>query len=298
MQSSNRLPFFFVINKNSGNSKVDWKQEITSYFNKKNTDIELYELSGNNDEAVIKQKLKDLQPLMAVAVGGDGTVSLVTKIVMGTDVILGILPAGSANGMAKELQIAEDPLDAIKNLETGTVKQADVITINGLPCLHLSDIGINAQLIKYFEENNMRGKLGYAMVLFKALWRRQQFKINVTINGESFTRPAFMVVIANASKYGTGAVINPKGSLYDGKFEVVIIKKIALSEIFRMIFLGKNYNPDKIEIISTEKVLITSRHRAHFQIDGEYLGKTKKIDAEIVQGCLQLIVPDQSLTNS
>jgi len=181
-------------------------------------------------------------------------------------------------------------------VEKGEVKKADVIRINNEICLHLSDIGLNARLIKYFEEGNMRGKLGYAKVAFKVLWRKQHMQVVITTKGEEIKRDAFMVVLANASKYGTGAVINPEGDLYDGLFEVVIIRRLAVLEILKMWLNPRPFNPKNIEVLKAESVHIETSRKVHFQVDGEYLGKVRTVDASILHRKLNLILPPEKTT--
>ena len=103
-----------------------------------------------------------------------------------------------------------------------------------------------------------------------------------------------MVVIANASKYGTGAVINPEGSIYDGLFEVVIIRRLAFSEIFKMWFKPQPFNRKKIEVFHARSVEIETSKKVHFQIDGEYVGKVKRVVAHILPSKLKLILPPGS----
>ena len=98
-----------------------------------------------------------------------------------------------------------------------------------------------------------------------------------------------MVVLANATKYGTGAIINPEGDLYDGLFEVVIVKKLGV--LFKMLITRRPVRADQIEVFHVTSVMIRTRHRVHFQVDGEYLGKVNRIDGEILPGQLKLIVP-------
>ena len=78
-------------------------------------------------------------------------------------------------------------------IEKGIVKKADVICINNEICLHLSDIGMNARLIKYFEEGNMRGKLGYAKVALKVLWRKQNIQVIIKSPDNIIKRNAFSI---------------------------------------------------------------------------------------------------------
>ena len=293
MQQSGQLKILFVLNPISGGrSNPNWEASIRNYFRDLQHTIEIFVLDGEHDAESIRFWINKMKPDRVVAVGGDGTVQMAAKQLLGLGIPLGILPAGSANGMAKELEIPNTPAEALDVIVNGTVKAADIIRINKSEiCLHLSDIGLNAKLIKYFEEGNWRGKLGYARVLFKALRKKRPMKVMIDLNGEQVERDAFMIVLANATQYGTGAVINPRGNLYDGVFEVVIIRKFSIGEIFKMFVRFLPLNPTKTEILSATSVVINTYGKAHFQIDGEYLGKTKRIEATVEPGQLSLIIP-------
>jgi diacylglycerol kinase (ATP) len=289
------MKYLFVINPISGGrDKGDYEAAIRKFFEPLPHSIDFFILDGKNDAQQLTARLIKLQPDKVIAVGGDGTVTLVAQHVLDTGIPMGIIPAGSANGMARELNIPLAVNDALEVIEHGQVKQADAISINNNICLHLSDIGLNARLIKYFEEGNTRGKLGYAKVALKALWRRNYMQLQISVHGKQLRRNAFMVVLANASKYGTGAVINPEGSLFDGLFEVVIIRKLPVIELFNIWFNPKPFNPENIEILKAESVTIKTSHRVHFQVDGEYIGKVKKVTAEILKGQLHLLFPKEN----
>lgn len=295
MQQSGQLKILFALNPISGGkSKINWEASIREYFKDLPHTIEIFMLGGGNDAESLKQWISKMQPDRVVAVGGDGTVQMAAKQLLSTSIPLGILPAGSANGMATELNIPNTPKEALDVILNGITRAADVIRINSSEiCLHLSDIGLNAKLIKYFEQGNWRGKLGYGRVLFKALRKKKPMKVAIDLNGKTVERDAFMIVLANASKYGTGAVINPKGNLYDGIFEVVIIRKFSLGEIFKMFTRFFPLNPEKTEVISATSVVIKPYGKVHFQIDGEYLGKVRQVEATIVAGQLNLLLPEE-----
>jgi diacylglycerol kinase (ATP) len=284
--------FLFVVNPISGGKqKNDHQATIKKHFEALPHSIEFFLLNGKNDAQRLQQSIEKIKPQKVIAVGGDGTVSLVAKKILGTDMQLGIIPAGSANGMARELEVPLNITDALNVVVENNVKKVDLISINKQICLHLSDIGLNAQLIKYFEEGNIRGKLGYAKVALKVLWRKRNIRVIIQTKDGEIKRDAFMVALANASKYGTGAVINPEGDLYDGLFEVVIIRKLALSEIFKMWFKPQPFDPKKIEVIRATAVHIETHHAVHFQVDGEYLGKVKHIEAHILPHQLNILLP-------
>lgn len=118
-------------------------------------------------------------------------------------------------------------------------------------------------------------------------------QVSIETKNREIKREALMVVIANATKYGTGAVINPGGNLYDGLFEVIVVKKLALSELIKMLFKAKRFNPKKVEVFHTRHVTIETRHKVHFQVDGEYLGKIRKLTANIEAAQLNLLLPKE-----
>jgi diacylglycerol kinase (ATP) len=293
MPEDNQIKILFVINPISGGkAKHDWENAITEFFRPLPYKIEFYILTGKNDNESIKHWLQSFGPQQVVAVGGDGTVSLVAQLILGTGIALGILPAGSANGMARELNIPEVMEKALGILVTGILKNADVIRINEqYVCLHLSDIGLNARLIKHFEMGKLRGKLGYASKVLNILWNKSWMKVKIKTDDTEITHDALMVVFANATKYGTGAVINPEGNLFDGRFEVVIVKKLAISELIKMLLIPRPFDPEKISLFPATSAIIETSRRVHFQVDGEYIGKVNKVEGKILPGQLKLIVP-------
>ena len=282
----------FVINKTSGENNKDWQADIESYFKGKDAVPAFYHLPDPVDCDSLDQYIKDAKANKVVAVGGDGTISLVAKSIKGTSMILGIVPAGSANGMAKELMIPTNLEEALQIIDGGRQTAMDTILLNDEHlCLHLSDVGINAQLIKNFEEGDTRGKIGYLKVAWKTIVRRQALEVTIKKEDKSFCRKAIMVVIANAGKYGTGAVINPEGEIDDGLFEIVIVKRLTLWG-FLKIMLSLGFDNKNMEIHQTRSVNIRAKHRAHFQVDGEYIGKVDKITAIIQPQNIQIMLPE------
>lgn len=291
MQSSS-LNILFIINPASGSKKsVDWKPLIDDFFKPLSHQIHFFELSGGDDADAIKKAIKKINPDRVIAVGGDGTISVVGKILSNTNIPMGILPAGSANGMATELNISNKPEEALKTILSDNLKCCDAIRINDEDfCFHLSDLGINARLIRYFDESKFRGMWNYTRMLGKALINKRLMRASIHLDDMTITTPAYMIVIANASKYGTGAVINPDSRIGDGKFEVVVVKRVAFSEFIKLFWSYKSFDPHKVEIFETTKAEIILRRSTHFQVDGEYKGKVKRIKAEIIPGAVNVLV--------
>jgi diacylglycerol kinase (ATP) len=285
--------YLFVINSGSGSKDHHARDEkIKAFLDEENITDGIYQLPEHFDIKQIKDHVQKLQPEKVIAVGGDGTVTMMANVVAGSEIALGIIPGGSANGMAKELGIPENIDAALAVLTEGEEKPIDLIKINnGDLCLHMSDIGLNAHLIKHFDEGRLRGKLGYALVIIKTLWKKEKMNVLIHTNDTQIKRTAFMVALANATKYGTGAVINPEGKIDDGLFEVIIVRKLSFGALLKMLFKPGLFDPKKIEIYHCTSVEINTSRKVHFQIDGEYKGKVKNITASVLPKSVKMILP-------
>lgn len=291
MQKS--LKTLFVVNPIAGGKeKRDWEVAIREFFKDSPCVIEFYIQTGEGDKPSIQRHIDLFGPEIVVAVGGDGTVKMVAELIKETEMKLGIIPAGSANGLARELGIPTDVNEALKVILTGECRKLDAIKINEEElCFHLSDAGMNALLVKYFESSKKRGLWGYGQSLLKMLWNKKRMRVFVKTDEGEAVRKAYMVVLANAEKYGTGAVINPEGNVSDGRFEVVLVRKLHVVEIIKAVLARKTFHPERIEVFRTKEASLRFQQKAPFQVDGEYQGKIASLNARIVPGLVNVMVP-------
>ncbi len=282
----------FIINPKSGNNDINYANEIQIYFKSLPTEFEIYELTKNCSIKNIKSIINECKADRVIAVGGDGTLKLVAESLLETDIPIGIIPAGSANGMAKELGIPEDLNEALALAISGKTKKIHAVLVNNELCIHLADIGFNAYIVKKFDELATRGMLTYAKAAWHAFWYHRKMDIEFKIGHKIIKEKAAMVAIANAKQYGTGFEINPDGKLDDDLFEVIIVKEYAVMEILKIWTTKIPWNPNKIELFQTKQLKITTKHNVHFQVDGEYMGKVKNITAHIIPKAINVIVGD------
>jgi diacylglycerol kinase (ATP) len=283
----------FLVNKNSGTRRMDRYSIIEGWLRAEPCEHCFVNLPARDIARTLSERIHQFKPSLLVAVGGDGTVTLAAEACIKNGIPLGIIPAGSANGMARELGIPEDCAQALNVIRHNRIKRCDAVMINdSWLCLHLCDMGLNARMIKYFDKGKRRGMLGYAIALVKAIRNRRRLKVMVQTRKGPRVLEAVMVIVANASKYGTGATINPAGSIDDGFFEVVIVKKIAVTEILKMFGGKRKFNPEKIETCHATSAVVESSKAAHFQVDGEFIGKLKSFKAKIFPAALSIVVPE------
>jgi YegS/Rv2252/BmrU family lipid kinase len=281
----------FVINPCSGEGCINWEEKILAYIDSYQYQLTFFILSKNVSYKSLEDEINKKQPNIVIAVGGDGTIRFVATCLLHKNIPLGIIPAGSANGLAMELGIIKDLGQSLKTILTGSKKTIHALELNKQLCIHLSDIGINAHAMRTFELQQQRGFLGYFLASLKVLWKGQKIKAILEFNDQIVSAKAELIVIANCTMYGTGAIINPIGVLNDDKFEIIIVKTISIFEIFKMVFSHASFDPNKIEVFQTSQILIKTKKKVHFQIDGEYLGKLNEIQVNIIPHALTIMVP-------
>ena len=273
--------------------KTEFVEAVTLYCKINKLLLKKFFTTINDDAKEINRIYKKYKPQRVIIVGGDGTIKFVADILQSEDVIFGIIPAGSANGLSVDLNFSKVLEDNITTAFENDPIEIDMICINGQKSLHLSDIGLNAELIKNYQNSGVRGKVGYILQTINTL-ADEELPFNAVITTpEGITKVnSKMVVVANSQKYGTGVVINPIGLLNDGKFEIVILKNLNLILFSKILFgnmpLG---NEEDVTIISTSSAKIETDVPVHFQIDGEYMGLTQKLEIEILSKNFKLAVP-------
>jgi diacylglycerol kinase family enzyme len=256
-----------------------------------NVNVIVFETSPNNDIDRLRFFYYEYLPYRIIVAGGDGTIKMVAEAVENLDVILGILPAGSANGLATDLSLPASIEENLPIVFGNNFMEMDMISINGKKSLHLSDLGLNADLVKNYENSNIRGMWGYALQTYTTLKDLEDpFFATITANNETINCLARMVVIANSKKYGTGVIINPNGKMDDGKFELIIIKSLDLSLFGKIITGNMPIDSEDIEIISTDKATISTNVPVNFQIDGEYIGAETKLEIRILSKQMKVAI--------
>ena len=282
-----------VVNPISGNiSKENIITEIIDHCNTDQYALTIYETTGKDDISSIKQLIDENNIERVLVVGGDGTIKMVAEAVEGLQVSVGIIPAGSANGLAVNFNIPNNRAKQLKiALGNHTIK-ADKLLVNDHICFHMADMGINAELVKNYEASNIRGKLGYVLQTIPTLLASEYpFDFTIEIDSETVETKGIMLAIANANKFGTGATINPNGIIDDGKFELLVFKELNIPEIINTIYDKADMQSGFAEEFSITSATITTNEPIPLQVDGEYIEKTKQVTVKLCKEKLTLAVP-------
>ena len=231
---------------------------------------------------------------VVVAVGGDGTVNEVASALVGSSTTLGIIPAGSGNGFARHIGMKTKPELALQQLTTAPVRKVDSLLINGMFSLNVSGFGFDGYVAWLFNKSGNRGLSNYTKIGLQEYFRYPIAKFELTIDGKKQLSDAHMLVIANASQFGNAAIIAPRSDIYDGKLDLVIVKRPNLFSLpvnFIRLFSGTLKDNKNIQTITCSTFTATSSRPLHLHIDGEGIDPLEKIEVKINPGSLNVLVP-------
>ncbi len=229
----------------------------------------------------------------AIAVGGDGTVNQVAKSVIGTNIALGIVPAGSGNGLARTLGLSMKVEEVIKQIAEGTKKQIDYGTVNDIPFFCTSGIGFDAHIGNLFATSKKRGLQSYIKITVRELMRYKSQEYTLKFNNQEIKRKAYLITVANAGQYGNDFYIAPEAKMNDGKFHLVILKPFGFFGAINVlinVLKGKAYESKYIETYCSNSVLITRNQDAPIHFDGEPELQGKQVEFNCHAGKLNVIV--------
>jgi YegS/Rv2252/BmrU family lipid kinase len=284
-----------VVNPIAGDiDKKEMVKDFKAIAARSNTEVFIYHTKGERDIEHVRHIAKERKPVRIVAAGGDGTIKLVAEAIRGMDITLGVIPSGSANALALNLNLPKNLEEQINVALGEHYINIDLISLNDELGLHMSDLGINAELIDNYESSSFRGKFGYLLQTIPTLIQsKYPFEFIIETENYTTTENGILLAIANASKYGTGAKVNPKGKLDDGIFEILIFKNLDILEIMKTLRNEVNLSPEFLKILQLKKARISCKEPVAFQIDGEYRGEVNTVDVKILSEKIKIAVPEK-----
>ena len=236
---------------------------------------------------------------VVVAWGGDGTVNGAASGVAGTSIPLAIIPGGSGNGLARDLQIPFDPARALTIAATGQTRRIDAGDLHGALFFNVAGIGLDARIAgRLATEGHRRGLMGYVLATVAELRAYEVCAYSISnvfdadgrpVAGDIVDRPAMFIALANSRQYGSGAQIAPKALLDDGLIEVVIVEPMSALKITKQLpafFGGRLQEGRGIVMRSAASMDISCASDISFHVDGEPRTATGPIRMQTRRGAL------------
>jgi YegS/Rv2252/BmrU family lipid kinase len=284
-----------VINPVSGGlDKSELIAHVKEFCTTDKIELDIVHTTGENDREHISNQIKQKEPESVLVAGGDGTVAIVASVIKGTSIKLAIIPAGSANGFSKELNLTDDIGKILQTITNNPATIAvDLLCINKQHLiLHLADVGINAQIVLGYEQGDDRGMMAYAKHFEEKSRTQKAFEFTLTLNDQKTRHQAVELAIANGRMFGSGVLLSRDGRPDDGKLEIVIVENVNLPIILRAglsSMMERFFNDDARIIKTCKQALIEFLSPQLLQIDGEVVGKFSRLAIEVLPGAIEVV---------
>jgi diacylglycerol kinase (ATP) len=210
---------------------------------------------------------------LVMAWGGDGTINEVASALAFGEVPLGIVPAGSGNGLARQLGVKRQPADAIRLAIAAEPRRIDLGELGGRLFVNAAGVGFDAHVASRFNERRgRRGLMTYALITARALRTYEPPEYAITTSEGSVRVRAVIVTAANSAEFGNGACIAPGARVDDGLLDLVVIaERSRLQTLMGLprLFNGTVNQVPGCSIRRVTRATIESDRPMTFHVDGE-----------------------------
>lgn len=271
-----------ILNRESGTISEIWndkfREDLLEALRSNGWDPQLHYVAGDAIEQTVRSAIEEEVDAI-IAGGGDGTTTSIASMLRASGIPLGILPFGTLNLAARDLDTDLDPIEAVRSLKPGRIRKIDMLEVNGKPCLCMTILGVYPELMKYSEEFHGRNwllkfwKLGRQMAVsyFKA--PKLRLRVGLDKKDERLISTRFLLIVPGEHQDRWGLVPR-RGRLDTGRASVYISKHHSRLSVVRMVFrfltAQSSRDPDLlVEEAKRIVVEISSRSSILAAIDGE-----------------------------
>ena len=257
--------------------------------------------SGGELAATLDRVLAEGHDLVVVG-GGDGTVSCAAGRVAGTDVVLGVLPLGTANDFARTLEIPSNLAEACAAVADGKVVDIDLGRANGEPFLNVASVGLSVAVTEALSPRLKRylGPLAYGVATLRSYARHQPFRARLEFpDGDHEPlelENLLQVAVGNGRHYGGGNTVSPTAGIDDDTLDIYAILAGPLREhvsIARFLKDGSFIKHDRVHHFTSRRVRLVTEHPLPVNLDGE-IATTTPTDFTVQRNAVHVVVPQNS----
>jgi len=267
------------------------------------------EIDENTDRPMSERLIRaatSAAPIV-VAAGGDGTITALANSILGSDKKLGILPLGTVNALAKDLNIPLELDLAIDVLASQNCRTIDVGRVDGRIFLHKVVVGVVPELAAGREHirgrTDFRAKWGFFLFILRRLARTRRFAVAMDLGDGNvrIERVQALAVASNAYEQGVGRIFS-RQRLDEGSLYVYLLSHLNIRDFFRLwggMIMGTWQNDSELTILKTRQVTLTTHKKAmNVMFDGEVEKLETPMTFEVLPSSLCVIAPASVLPDT
>jgi len=283
----------FIINSLSPNALLAEK-EIHRHFHSGTFKVSIKTSDFKGHSVILAMDSISEGAEVIVACGGDGTVNEVASCLVNSSVILGLLPIGSGNGLARHLALSTYISTALETIKKFHTKKIDVGSANDRYFFCNVSVAFSAAVIHCYSQQRRRGLAAYTCSFAKAVFSFSYKSFELTQYNASFNCVPFILLFSNTNQLGYNRTLTPDASLFDGKLDMIRVEKahpLVLSTFMFFAFFRKFPPVAKVHRMQLDAVRLSCAEKPlKIQLDGEELElDTNTLDIGILPGSLEII---------
>jgi diacylglycerol kinase (ATP) len=233
---------------------------------------------------------------MAIVGGGDGTLNAALEGLMISGLTLGILPLGTANDLARTLEIPVDLESACRVVASGKKRHIDLGWVNGKYFFNVASLGLSVQITQNLSKQAKRrwGVLAYGVTAIKAIWRSRPFRAEIITNNQFLRVKTIQIAIGNGRYYGGGMAIAHDATIDDRRLDLYSLEVKhwwQILVVLPFLWQGRHDRGLGVRTLEGEEIEIRTRKQYSINTDGEITTQTPAI-FRVIPKALEVMVPN------
>ncbi len=284
-----------IFNPNSGQGKKRGTLETIQNILSQTYELETTISNSRQQARDTARMVTSSQPgTLLVASGGDGTINdVLNGCDLSSPVTLGLIPTGTVNIVAREVNIPLKVADACRCLTQRVTRSVDVSVANNIRFLFATGVGFDADII---ENVNLRlklilGKGVYALNAFKLMGTYKPFDVQVTVDGYvCYEGPSFEIIVGKSKNYAGKFLLFPDAEFDNGLLDIAVFSHRSKSSLMMgctKFFLGMR--DAKRLHFQGKKISVKTSRPVPYHVDGD-TGSNAPVDFYIEKTPVNLIV--------
>jgi len=233
---------------------------------------------------------------LVIVMGGDGSINGALPGIMQSKLPVGIIPAGTANDLARTLGLPTDVIACVDVIASGRLREIDVARVNGTPFINAASIGISVDITRQLDKPFKKrwGKLAYVLAASRALFRMRAFTADVIFENDRTKTRSVQIVVGNGRYFGTGMTVDAEASIDDGVLHLYSINAAPwwrLLTLLPILRAGTHAKSTHVVNVTDTQILINTHRPRTITADGEIISQTPG-RFEVTSKAIRVFVPE------
>jgi diacylglycerol kinase (ATP) len=232
---------------------------------------------------------------LVIVGGGDGTLNAAVDALVETQLPLGIIPLGTANDLAKTLEIPNSLPEACKIIAKNQVRRIDLGWVNGKHFFNVASCGLSVKITQRLTKQVKRrwGILAYAITALQVIWKSRPFSAEISINDTSMAVKTVQIAVGNGRYYGGGMAVVHDATIDDQRLDLYSVEIKHWWQIIPLLPAmrkGRHIYSRHVRTVSAQEIEIHTRKPRPINTDGEITTYTPA-HFRVIPSALAVFVP-------